>query len=65
MCVCVCMYIYTYKRVPKKVVLFMVYLGIILTLFIFSTLFDKDYTRISYIYMYVYVYIHICTYISV
>ena len=36
-------------RVPKKVVLFIVYLSIILTLFILSTLFDKDYTKISYI----------------
>ena len=38
--------------VPKKVILFFVYLSIILTLFILSTLFDKDYTRISYIIWY-------------
>ena len=36
--------------VPKKVVLFIVYLSIILTLFILNTLFDKNYTRISHIY---------------
>ena len=41
----------TKKIKPKKVVRFIVYLSIILTLFILSTLFDKDYTRISHIYI--------------
>ena len=44
--------------VSKKVVLFIVYLSIILTLFILSSLFDNDYTRISYIYIYIYIYIY-------
>ena len=39
--------------VLKKIVLFNVYFSIILTFFILSTLFDKDYTRILYIYIYI------------
>ena len=51
--------------VPKKVVLFIVYLSIILTLFILSTLFNKDYTRILHTYIYIYIYICIYMYIYI
>ena len=42
------------------------YLSIILTLFILSTLFDKDYSRIPHhiIYIYIYIYIYNIIYIE-
>ena len=45
--------------VRKKVVLFVVYLSIILALFILSTVFQKDYTRVSHTQIHIYICIYL------
>ena len=56
-------YIFIYKGKTIKSTTLLLYLSIILTLFILSTLFYKDYSKISYYiisYIYIYIYIYVC-----
>ena len=54
-------YIFIYKGKTIKSTTLLLYLSIILTLFILSTLFYKDYSKISYyIISYIYIYIYMC-----
>ena len=57
-------YIFIYKGKTIKSTTLLLYLSIILTLFILSTLFYKDYSKISY-YIISYIYIYICVCVTV